>query len=481
MVTTTPWTTLVSQAVLGARSGQTVTADGALGAHLSQVPAGDLATALALVGGWRRAGRKPLTCNPPPAPATPDTRPIVSSASASLLRGLLGDSGDQRLVHAYLEACAGAHRRIPADLVPDLLDLGRATAGIRQAVRTVTADVGAWLAAQHDAWEWAQSTSAGATWTTGTNAERVALLRTLRAQDAAAASALIASTWDEDTPVDRTTFLEVLVVGLCLADEPLLERALDDRRKEVRQVAGSLLRRLPGSQLGQRCRERVMPCLAWKSGLFGTRLTIEPPATYDRSWARDGISEKPPTGTGERAWWLQHLLAAVPPTTWSEAWKATPEAILAAVAKTDWASPVRTGLLHACAHTPDHSWILTLLAGNDAVTDAYDLLAHLPPASQEDLLERIRPGETAARGRWFHLLSRLGTSWSLAATQRIVSALMQESADHRSGFVQLLAYQLHPLGVGPLMAAVEPASTTPAMDRARVILDLRRQIHLEFS
>ena len=64
-------------------------------------------------------------------------------------------------------------------------------------------------------------------------------------------------------------FLSVLADGLSLADEPLLEAALDDRAAEVRSWAAYLLARLPGSALGQRMAERALGCLRLDRGISG--------------------------------------------------------------------------------------------------------------------------------------------------------------------------------------------------------------------
>ena len=38
-------------------------------------------------------------------------------------------------------------------------------------------------------------------------------------------------------------------------------------------------------------------------------VTVNPPSECDKRMRRDGIAMKPPAGTGERAWWLEEILA----------------------------------------------------------------------------------------------------------------------------------------------------------------------------
>ena len=54
------------------------------------------------------------------------------------------------------------------------------------------------------------------------------------------------------------------------------------------------------------------------------RIDVDPPAACDRAMRRDGIAPRPPAGTGERAWWLEEILARTPLRVWPD-----PEAFLA--------------------------------------------------------------------------------------------------------------------------------------------------------
>jgi len=75
-------------------------------------------------------------------------------------------------------------------------------------------------------------------------------------------------------------FLSVLAnQGLSLADEPLLEAALDERDAGVRGWAAHLLARLPGSALGQRMARRAAGCLRIERGVRGARLIVTRPPT----------------------------------------------------------------------------------------------------------------------------------------------------------------------------------------------------------
>lgn len=68
---------------------------------------------------------------------------------------------------------------------------------------------------------------------------------------------LLASSWAQESPKDRSDFLAAFEKGLSPDDEAFLESTLGDRRKEVRRVASYLLAHLPESGLRRRMLERA--------------------------------------------------------------------------------------------------------------------------------------------------------------------------------------------------------------------------------
>src|SRR5262249_35073360 len=109
----------------------------------------------------------------------------------------------------------------------------------------------AWRAAQRREWGSLAVSAAEAPaddvtgWELGSIGRRVGILAALRRRDPAAAREMLAKAWPTETPDDRAALLGALATGLSTGDEPLLETALDDRRKEVRVAAVELLALLP--------------------------------------------------------------------------------------------------------------------------------------------------------------------------------------------------------------------------------------------
>jgi Family of unknown function (DUF5691) len=355
----------------------------------------------------RRAGLALTTGAVPPPPAPADDCPPVGPAAATRADALLALDRPARevtpvsdmparleLLAEWLTAAAAAGRRLPAELVPALLDAARRHRDLRPLVRPVAGPLAAWLAAQRPDWAYASTASpatAGpdedAAWELGSIASRAGYLGRLRRHDPDRAAELLAQAWDAEPPDDRAVLLATLATGLAGTDEPLLERALDDRRRQVRAVALGLLGRLPDSGYANRMAARAGACLDLSEP---GRIGVTPPPECDRSMVRDGIAQRPPAGIGERAWWLEEILARTPVRAWP-----APEALLARRMSQEWLATVRRGLARAAATQRDEAWAAALV---DPLTA--DVAARGHPADRlllEGLYDALPPQELATR------------------------------------------------------------------------------------
>jgi hypothetical protein len=173
-------------------------------------------------------------------------------------------------------------------------------------------------------------------WETGTPAQRLACLAGARHFDPAAARGWLEGTWADEAPEFRAAALAALATGLSLDDEPLLTRCLADRRRETRQQAQTLLARLPASGLAQRMRARAEAILTLKRGLLARQLDVALPASFDPAWKADGLEEKSPAGTGEKAFWVRQILALVPIRHWQEKFSLAAADLVTAAHKGEW-------------------------------------------------------------------------------------------------------------------------------------------------
>lgn len=333
---------------------------------------------------YRRAGLETPTV-PGTTAAPDDAAPFCSPGAARLLARMLAGERNELLPEAF-DRLNRAGRRLPHALLPAALEAGARRAELRPALLVALGERGRWLAAHNQPWRWATARpvasdgalppDAEAIWEEGPPAQRLAILRQVRAHDASQGRAWLAATWKDEKADFRAEALGTLEAGLSLDDEAFLEAALDDRSQAVRPAAAALLARLPDSAFATRMRERADRFLSFSPGLLaggwraaakalvtgasGGKLTITPPETYDKAWARDGIPEKPPGGIGARAWWLELLLSPIPPSHWSARFSAEPATLIAAAEGSDWAEPTLVGWSTAAFTHGDAGWAAAL-------------------------------------------------------------------------------------------------------------------------
>jgi hypothetical protein len=208
--------------------------------------------------------------------------------------------------------------------VHKILEEARRNPAIRADVLNIIDERGRWLAKFLPVGDWVvPSVLSENLWDEGKLNERVAYLKQLRGTDAAKARGLLEESWSGEASESRADLLSAFEINLSLDDETFLESCLEDKKKDVRKTAASLLNSLPDSKLVQRMTERAKRFVTYKpAGMLGLKkaeLEITLPETFEKDWAKDGIKQKSvPYGMGEKAWWLSQMLVRVPPGTWGE-------------------------------------------------------------------------------------------------------------------------------------------------------------------
>jgi hypothetical protein len=384
----------------------------------------------------RRAGLPLVPAPEPGEPSPAEDNPVVGPAAAARVDDLLAvDSvtrssgpvrdaaGRLQLLAEWLDAASAARRRLPPELAPALLDTGRRHPELRPLIGPVAGRLAGWLATQRPDWSYAaggqpdgppdESTVDGnedavRTWELGSTAQRLGYLRRLRRREPDGARALLEAAWDAEPPEERAALLGALHIGLSTADESTVERALDDRHRQVRDAALELLDALPDSGYARRMVERARACV----DLSGTgRIGISPPAECDRSMRRDGIAPRPPAGTGARAWWLEEILARTPLGAWPE-----PAVFLGRGMSEEWVDTVRRGLARAAASQRDGGWAAALV---DAVTAELAVRGH--PADRQLLAALLAalPADDLATRAAAGLREGLGSAAAVGVEQML--------------------------------------------------------------
>lgn len=455
-VAATSWEDLVTSALLGTdrRPPGGASAAGPDGAASALLDAAALHTVR------RRAGLLPAAASPRPAPAPNDPRPPLPEAARGRLAQLLADraaaggSGGRRgtapdlteLIPQWL-ATANLHGyRAPDSALPALLDAARARTDLRPQALEFAGPRGLWLAGLNPEWKFALRGASGSgllppltdpeavrrLWEEGLFAERVALLGAVRARDAEAARALLATTWKTERAEDRLMFVDSLRTGLSCADEEFLEQALADRSRNVRATAAELLSALPGSALARRMADRALSCVS--PGLTGAKpfVAVEAPHECDAEMQRDGVVALPPSGRGERSWWLGQLVESSPLSVWPARFGGRgAEEIVALPVADGWGEELHAAWCRAAVRQNDEAWARALLGppstppsngpGTASLAERAKLLAVLPPAERAGWVADF----VAAHGlsEAFQLLGVCPVPWAEPLGRSVVDAL----------------------------------------------------------
>lgn len=450
-----PWEELVTSALLGTDRRPPAPRGGPVPAD---APAA-LLDAAALHTVRRRAGLLPAVPEARPEPAAPDPRPALPEAARHRLAHLLADrsapSGGGRrgtapdlteLIPQWLAIANRRGFRAPAALLPALLDAARARTDLRPQALAFAGPRGMWLAGLNPDWKFALRGSASGApqpgltdpdavarlWEEGLFAERVALLDAVRAQDPPAALTLLATTWPTERAEDRLMFLDSLRSGLGGADEPFLEQALSDRSRNVRATAAELLSALPESALAGRMAARALSCVHPDRTGAVTSIAVEAPHECDADMQRDGVTAVPPTGRGERSWWLGQLVEATPLGVWEERFggRAADEIVALPVAD-DWADELHTAWCRAAVRQRNPQWSRALLGrpsepvasgpGTASIAERSKLLAILDEGERASWVAEF----IAAHGlsEAFQLLGVCTVPWAGPLGRAVVDAL----------------------------------------------------------
>ncbi len=375
-------------------------------------------------------------------PAEDDVQPLAPPRAVHLLELLLhqspvGKTLSPQLVGAWLRAAAAHHRRAPHHLLPALLDLATQHDDLRPATLRVGDARAAWLVRVNPAWAWPEgATSAVGSpagvdpveWAREPREDRRAVLAQVRAAEPAHGRALVESTWHTDAAADRSAHLAALRTGLGPDDEPLLERALDDRSAKVREVAADLLDALPRSARASRHAARLRPLLRVRGTLRKT-LEVDLPVDPDDAGARDGLVR--PTRTGSlRGWWLQRLAAGAPLEVWTDATRADPATTWRMLSQPD----ARAGIVEAVVSRRDPAWAAAVAA------DVWrPQLLRLLPRDQVDAVA-ARQLERATREQLPTVVDAVPTPWGPQLSRAVLARLTAEKSPEP--LTRLLGVQL---------------------------------------
>jgi hypothetical protein len=284
-----------------------------------------------------------------------------------------------------------------------------------------------------------------------------------------------------------------------MEDEPFLEAALDDRRKEVRSTASELLAKLSESRLCQRMIERVRPLLTLKQEGKKLHLEVTLPEFCDKGMTRDGVESKSGSGQGEKAAWLLQMLVTVPPKLWCQSWDTTPAQILQLGSGSEWNHLLPWAWAIAAVRHQDTEWAEAILVAMPkgrypAFVEVDELMPELmemlSQERREVLVRSLLPSNRvplSSEHPGFYLLRFYRYPWSAELTRAVLNGVFCyiDSNNYydwswRSGLKEFACYMMPSLvdeAASGLSSVVKKGSVwAEAVDEFLAILKFRHEM-----
>ncbi|MFQ5419335.1 MAG: DUF5691 domain-containing protein [Anaerolineae bacterium] len=394
------WQSLVKTALLGTQRAQLphVTAVSPLTELLAQLDQSDPEAALlnmaAILDLHEQVGQVPAQINMhTEVQAQDDEKPEPPPYIARRLNGLL-EGRHSTLLPEFLQLLAAAGFRVPTLYLPNLLEKGAKTLTIRPLIPPVLGQCGRRLAAQNREWHYAILDTAtwqgmADQWQQTMSGKRYTLLRQLRETAPDKGRQLLETTWRNETNMIRSQLIKLLQINISMADEPFLERALDDRNHLVRIKAAELLTHLPQSRLCRRMQTNTKGLLVW-TPRGNIKIQVNFPRVLSNAMIRDGIlNHAKMDKTRLRTRQLIQMVTAVPLEHWTTGWRVTAADIVQVLADTRWQRTLTSAFTTAAMRRQNVVWAKAILQHIGIRDQTARLVSILPADDFQALVEEI--------------------------------------------------------------------------------------------
>ncbi len=262
----------------------------------SQSAAQQILSVASLIATYQAVGQNTAIAGSPLlAAANSEQLTCCSPQTAQHLGTILQENRYGEILPELLQLLAQAQQTVPPDFLPLLLDAAKKDKKLRPLILPILGSLGQWLARQNRQWEYGLGAkiadvdlaSIQEIWATGSPSERSAALSQWRKLQPVESRQALEASWKTEKASDRAAWLEILQIGLSLADEEFLEVALVDRSEPVRLQAAHLLNQIP-SQYRQRLTKLATELLMIKDA-NNYRITVNIPQADSLEWIAAGI------------------------------------------------------------------------------------------------------------------------------------------------------------------------------------------------
>lgn len=362
-----PWQELIKIALIGTNrtpiSPNLSKALDQLGVDTKQEATAAVLEGAALYSLMQKAGGLQRTWPHPLTKLAPKEHAATCSTTSTHHLSLILNGTFENALPEFVEKMVDHRKRIPPELLPDLLERCLTEPILWKSIREVMGLRGSWLLEQNAKWKDLNFRADTTQWEFSRRDDRVLMLKQLRATHPNQALELITATWEEDDLSSRVQFMKSLAHHLSEKDEAFLEEKLDNSRKEIRKIAAELLGKLPHSDLNKRMFERLKSLLFVKKGrLKKKRLEVTLPEQSDDGMLRDGIDPSAQWYKGGvKASRLGQMMSSIPPQQWNTHFGTTTSDTLTLIIRSEWSELMLQAIAEASAIHKDEEWIEVIL------------------------------------------------------------------------------------------------------------------------
>ena len=298
-----------------------------------------------------------------PAACELETNAICPPLSIQHLSMILNSNYHGEILNEFLRHLHTHQMILPAEQLPELLNRCKNDPSLWPLLQHVVGNRGYWLIQQNIDWQYLNVVMEEEIWETGTTAQRISFLKAYRFQYPKRAVELLKTSWEQDDFRTKLACLKCLAIKLSAADEIFLETCLQDRKKEIRQEAASLLVRIEDARLTQKIFSKIKSIVnIKKDSLKKEKLDIILPEFDDVFFKENGIAlGSSKYSGGRKSDLVGQLIALVPPSTWEKFLGQNPKEILEIFARSEWNTLLIEAIIHATVLHQNEAWMTSLL------------------------------------------------------------------------------------------------------------------------
>jgi len=278
----------------------------------------------------------------------------------------------------------------------------------------------------------------------------------------------LANQWSTLDWKDRAKHITALREGLAATDEPLLNQALADRRKEVREAAADLLAQLPESAFAQTLLDIANNSLSWQKKLLSRTLLVSPPERSDLPKSLPNLLGV--EGVGEKGLALLDLIRHIPPAHWSRHLDLTPAKLIEEAKKSDYATSLLAGWADGLANRfEDQAWadaMFAHLTDHPIATYWRQIAPQVSEGEFDRLLVKVTDGEHALAA-----VQARARPLSPMASQHLVHRVRRGEPLQLSRIAALLD-----ISVVPLLEQPAEGHAEYFLGQAHAIVDIRKRL-----